>query len=255
MYTYDDIQKMLEKINKAPDHIKEAFREYVNEHTNFKDANSIMDCVKQAYYEAFDRYDSDVCEQFLTFYEKTFDNSNWVKSVDKTEPDRIVTLTVAECGEFHDMGEYYEGITNVDDAISHWRAISPERMNGIPSIGINIHTTGTEDYMDSQIDILTGNVVDLEVLDYCSDIANEPKAIEMIQELVDKISSPKIEVRGELNKWKAAILATEIAENSNMVNDSKALLGKIDDFESRHNKEIIKNQNTDMNVRKRRKSR
>ena len=72
----------------------------------------------------------------------------------------------------------------------------------------------------------------------------------MIQELVDKISSPKIEVRGELNKWQAAILATEIAENSNMVNDSKALLGKIDDFESRHNKEISKNQNTDMNVRK-----
>lgn len=117
------------------------------------------------------------------------------------ETEKIVTLTVAECGEFHDYGEYHENIASVDEAISLWNSIPPERMNGIPSIGINIHTTGTEYYEDSQIDILSGNVVDLEILDYVSDVAKNPKAIEMIQELIDKVKSPEIEVRGDLSKW------------------------------------------------------
>lgn len=47
-----------------------------------------------------------------------------------------------------------------------------ERMNGIPSISINIHTSWTEYYEDSQIDILNG--------------------------LVDKVKSPEIEVKLEV---------------------------------------------------------
>mgnify|MGYP004733430567 CR=1 FL=1 len=31
--------------------------------------------------------------------------------------EKTVTFTVAECSEFHNMGEFYEGITNVADAI------------------------------------------------------------------------------------------------------------------------------------------
>lgn len=119
------------------------------------------------------------------------------------ETEKIVTLTVAECGEFHDIGEFHENIASADEAISLWNSIPPERMNGIPSIGINIHTSGTEYYEDSQIDILNGNVVDIEILDYVLDIAKNPKAIEIIQELVDKVKSPKIEVRGDLSKWQS----------------------------------------------------
>lgn len=117
------------------------------------------------------------------------------------ETEKIVTLTVAECGEFHDFGEFHENIDSVDEAISLWNSIPPERMNGIPSIGINIHTPGTEYYEDSQIDILNGKVIDLEILDYVSDIAKNPKAIQIIQELVDKVKLPEIEVRGDLSKW------------------------------------------------------
>ena len=98
------------------------------------------------------------------------------------------------------------------EAIAVWKSIPPERMNGIPSIGINIHTEGTEHYEDVEMDILSGKVIDLEVLDYVPDITDDPKAIEVIAELIDKL--PDIEVRGSLEKWQAAILATEIDQFS-----------------------------------------
>lgn len=121
-------------------------------------------------------------------------------------PEKTVTLTVAECGEFHSLGEFHENIAGVEEAIDVWKSIPPERMNGIPSIGINIHTEGTERYEDVEMDILSGKVIDLEVLDYVPDITDDPKAIEVIAELIDKL--PDIEVRGSLEKWQAAILAS-----------------------------------------------
>ena len=126
--------------------------------------------------------------------------------------EKTVTLTVAECGEFHSLGEFHENIASVEEAIAVWKSIPPERMNGIPSIGINIHTEGTERYEDVEMDILSGKVIDLEVLDYVPDITDDPKAIEVIAELIDKLSD--IEVRGSLEKWQAAILATEIDQFS-----------------------------------------
>ena len=127
-------------------------------------------------------------------------------------PEKIVTLTVAECGEFHSLGEFHENIASVEEAIAVWKSIPPERMNGIPSIGINIHTEGTERYEDVEMDILSGKVIDLEVLDYVPDITDDPKAIEVIAELIDKL--PDIEVRGSLEKWQAGILASQIDQFS-----------------------------------------
>ena len=126
--------------------------------------------------------------------------------------EKTVTLTVAECGEFHSLGEFHENIASVEEAIAVWKSIPPERMNGIPSISINIHTEGTERYEDVEMDILSGKVIDLEVLDYVPDITDDPKAIEVIEELIDKL--PDIEVRGSLEKWQAAILASQIDQFS-----------------------------------------
>ncbi len=128
------------------------------------------------------------------------------------EKQMVVTLTVAECGEFHNFGEYHEDIAGVEEAIAIFNRIPPERMNGIPSIGINIHTEGTESYEDTQMDIVSGRIADLEILDYVPDITDNPKAVEVIAELIDKL--PDIEVRGSLEKWQAAFLAAEIDQLS-----------------------------------------
>ena len=143
---------------------------------------------------------------------KAFMEKETVKEQEQEEKKTIVKLSVAECGEFYNMGEYHEGIASVDEALAIFHQIPTERMNGIPSIGINVHTEGTESYQDTTIDIVSGKVADLEVLDYVPDITDDPKAIEMITELIDKL--PDIEVRGSLEKWQASILATQIDQFS-----------------------------------------
>ena len=85
----------------------------------------------------------------------------------KAEPE--ITLTVAECSKFPNLGEYYENIPTVDEAIAIWKQIPPERMNGIPSIGVNIHMPGTESAEDVAKNILSGNRIDLEKLNAISD--------------------------------------------------------------------------------------
>lgn len=82
----------------------------------------------------------------------------------------------------------------------------------IPSIGINIHTKGTEHFEDVEMDIVSGKVADLEMLEYVPDISDNPKAVEVIGELIDKL--PDIEVRGSLEKFQTAILAAQIDQLS-----------------------------------------
>lgn len=120
----------------------------------------------------------------------------------KAEPETEVTLTVAECGEFHNFGEFHENIATVDEAIAIWKQIPPERMNGIPAIGINIHTPETESYDDVVTDILTGNRFELDVLDYIPEIKGNPQAMEVIVELMAKAMPlmPDMKIEGDMSE-------------------------------------------------------
>ena len=119
-------------------------------------------------------------------------------SLSQEQAETEVTLTVAECGEFHSLGEFYENIPTVEEAVAIWKQIPPERMNGIPAIGINIHTPGTEAFEDVGMDILTGNRIDLDILEYIPDIKGNPQAMEMITELVAKL--PEMEIDGRMSE-------------------------------------------------------
>ena len=111
--------------------------------------------------------------------------------------EKTVTLTVAECSEFHNMGELYENIPTVDEAIALFEKIPPERMNGIPAIGINLHRAGEDAENDIAIDLVGTKSIDLDVLQYVPDIANEPKAMEVVAELIAKL--PDREIDGNLS--------------------------------------------------------
>ena len=115
---------------------------------------------------------------------------------EQAEPE--VTLTVAECGEFHTMGEFYENIPTVEEAVAIWKQIPPERMNGIPAIGVNIHTPGMEVFEDVGADILSGKRIDLDILEFIPDIKNSPQAMEVIAELVAKL--PEMEIDGNMGE-------------------------------------------------------
>ena len=108
------------------------------------------------------------------------------------EEKKVVTLTVAECSEFHNMGEFHENITSVADAISKFKEIPPERMNGIPAIGIRVaDPKNSEDYVE--MDVLVGNRIDLDMLHYVPDIAENWQAQQMIAALIHDMPDAKVE--------------------------------------------------------------
>lgn len=72
-YNNVDIQNMLYFLNyHKNDKEYTVFMKYISEHSNVNDANAIKHCVSECYYEEFDSYDSDVCEQFISAFEKLF---------------------------------------------------------------------------------------------------------------------------------------------------------------------------------------
>ena len=101
------------------------------------------------------------------------------------EPETVhITFTVAECGEIHSMGEFHEGIETVEEAMKLYNAIDPSRMQGIPSIGVNMHIEGTEEWEDEQADIVSGKRIDVDFLNYTPELRDTPKVQDAIKKLI-----------------------------------------------------------------------
>lgn len=66
MYNYNDIQNMIERVN------NDGTADKILSHIQDYDKGSVRNVLKSGYYETFDRYDSDVCEQFITAYENEY---------------------------------------------------------------------------------------------------------------------------------------------------------------------------------------
>lgn len=155
---------------------------------------------------------------------KNFEHKGLEETVRKAEKEVEITLLVSECGEFHNLGEFHENIATVEEAIAIWKQIPPERMNGQPAIGINLHRQGEESYKDEEIDLVSRHLIDLEVLEYVPSIASDPKAIEVIAELIVKL--PEIEVRGNLSEE----LQSRIHEIRQAEDPGYKLAAEIDQF-------------------------
>lgn len=111
------------------------------------------------------------------------------------EEKKTVTLTVAECSEFHNMGEFHENITNVAEAVAKFKEIPHERMHGIPAIGIRVaDLKNPEDSVE--MDVLIGQRIDLDMLRYVPDIAENWQAQQMIAALIHDM--PEAQIEGEI---------------------------------------------------------
>ena len=64
IYSNDDIQDMISEVNK---NLK--LKEKLLAHFSGSDLHAMQDVLNDGWYERFDRYDSDVCEQFIKAYE------------------------------------------------------------------------------------------------------------------------------------------------------------------------------------------
>lgn len=130
------------------------------------------------------------------------------------EPETVhMTFTVAECGEFHNMGEYHEGIETIEEAIQIYQAIDPSRMNGIPSIGVNMHIEGTEEWEDEQVDILSGKCIDVDFLNYTPELRDTPKVQDALKKLIAAFPEKEVNDR-ETKEQKIQALAAELDQLS-----------------------------------------
>lgn len=102
-----------------------------------------------------------------------------------------VSFVVAECSEFHNMGELHENVGSVKEAIALFELIPPERMHGIPTIGIRVTDTSNPEIF-TEIDIVRGKTIDLEMLSYVPEIANNKAAQFAIAEMIHAMPDAEI---------------------------------------------------------------
>lgn len=104
---------------------------------------------------------------------------------------------MAKCSEFHSFWELHEGIPSLEDAVRLYEKICQESsLNGIPALGISLHTAGTTQYEDVQWDFLSGGCLDLEGLNYLPDMRENMEEVDALHRLTEMY--PEAEVIGLL---------------------------------------------------------
>lgn len=109
----------------------------------------------------------------------------------ETSKIQIVSFTVSECSEFHDLGELHENVATVKEAIDLFRKIPPERMNGIPAIGVRVTDADCPELF-TEIDVLKGKHFDMEVLGYVPEIGKNKQAQIAIAEMLHQFTDAEI---------------------------------------------------------------
>lgn len=150
--------------------IYEALDEIVADLREYPDGNIVKGSVRK---------DSPLVPVNLDEFEEAVERSRYV-------PPKI-TYTVAECGEFHSMGRYRDDVESVNEAITLWNEYREGTLNGVSSIGILVHTPGQSERDDTQVDLVSGKTMDLDMIRYYPEINTEEAAIQKICELVENL--------------------------------------------------------------------
>lgn len=121
---------------------------------------------------------------------------DFIPRTDKRE--ETATITVAECGEFKILGDIYEGITDVDEALHIFLHFLRERKMGSPSISVHVRKSSASGLGDVGYELFIGGMIDLTALPFFPEIIHNNTAMKMIAEIVERIPK-KFEVRGTID--------------------------------------------------------
>ena len=188
--------------------IYEALDEIVADLREYPDGNIVKGNVKE---------DSPLVPVNLDEFEEAVEYSRYV-------PPKI-TYTVAECGEFHSLGRYRDNIENVNEAIALWNEYREGTLNGVPSIGILVHTPGQSERDDTQVDLVSGKAIDLDMIRYYPEINTEEAAIQKICELVENLHD--VEVIGKVpENVSAELILREFDPKQEIYNEEERSLIK-----------------------------
>ena len=188
--------------------IYEALDEIVADLREYPDGNIVKGSVRK---------DLPLVPVNLDEFEEAVERSRYV-------PPKI-TYTVAECGEFHSMGRYRDDIENVNEAIALWNEYKKGTLNGVPSIGILVHTPGQTELEDVQVDLVSGKTMDLDMIWYYPEINTEEIAIQKICELVENLHD--VEVIGKVpENVSAELILREFDPEQEIYNEEERSLIK-----------------------------
>ncbi len=132
-------------------------------------------------------------------YEDNIENLKFggMKVAEATEKKDVkrVSFMVAECGEFPNMGDLYENVGTMKEAMELFSKIPADRMNGVPAIGIRVTESGNPaDFVE--MNVLSGNQIDLDTLSHVPQIADNKSAQFAIAELIHGM--PEAEIIGQV---------------------------------------------------------
>lgn len=165
--------------------IRDALRDIVEDLKQNPDTNGVKGRITE---------DSELVPVNYGELEEKMEDAERIETVNAPEPE--VTFTVAECGEFHSMGKCYEGIKTADEAVEIWKKVQDRHLNTIPGLGIRVHIPGQEEYMDKQIDLVSGRTIDVSILEYIPSMRKKPIVMEKVAELIHRL--PDYEVIGDI---------------------------------------------------------
>lgn len=101
--------------------------------------------------------------------------------------DPEISFYVAECSEFHSMGEFHENLT-LEQAVEIYKQIPADRMKGIKAIGFNLQD---ENVLTNEFDLVAGGRLQQQDLkELVPQLAEHPlvqKAFEDVQKLMPEL--------------------------------------------------------------------
>ena len=159
-------------------------------------------------------------EKVKSFRETTSDQQK--AEVVTEHPVQTLTFYVAECMEFPSLGEYHENLT-FEEAVRLYEAIPSERMSAVKGIGLTLHTEGTERYMDSEFDLVSGKAIDVDMINHVPEFRDSPLVQQAIKDAIARF--PEMEV------WDRETRARESRKMAeNYVQDCEKLAVDMDNF-------------------------
>lgn len=153
---------------------------------------------------------------------------------------RAVSFTVAECSEFHNMGEFHENIATLKEAMEIFERIPPERMSAIPAVGIRVADKENPEQV-AEMDVIVGNHIDLQLLDYIPEIAKNKAAQFAIAEMLHAMPDATIygEVPEEIQK-KVLVIESKEKQTAQLKEITDKLEQGVQDvFQSDSYKELL----------------
>lgn len=153
---------------------------------------------------------------------------------------RAVSFTVAECSEFHNMGEFHENIATVKEAMEIFEKIPPKRMSAIPAVGIRVADKENPEQV-AEMDVIVGKHIDLQLLEYIPEIAENKAAQFAIAEMIHAMADATIygEVPEEIQK-KVLVIESKEKQTAQLKEITDKLEQGVQDvFQSDSYKELL----------------